>query len=251
MSSLQVLTQILEGTPVHSVAQAVSVLQAIEDALAPPGQLPSEGVAWFNRVYLTVTSSVQSSVDGPMFEAPAYVAELDVIFANLYFDALRAYLTDQERVPRAWWPVLAGGERTDVAPLQFAIAGMNAHINRDLPVALASLWRAPVTPLPALEVQRRDYERVNTLLAAVETEAKAWFLSGPWQELARAFHGVDDVIAMFSVVEARDAAWVQGEVLSHLGGPNTRLGAAFLEALDGVSGLAGRGLLLTTRIATT
>jgi len=234
---------------VRSVAEAVSVLKAIEDALAPPGAPPVEGIAWFNRVYLTVTSSVQNSLEGPMFESPAYVAELDVIFANLYFAALQEYLASARDLPRAWWPVLSGSKRADVAPLQFAIAGMNAHINRDLPVALATLWgngRRTPNALPALDAQKRDYERVNTLLAAVETEVKAWFLSGPWQELAHAFHGVDDLLAMFSVSEARDAAWVQGEVLSSLGGPGSHLGARFLETFDGVVGLAGRGLMTGT-----
>lgn len=250
MSSLAVLAPILGSTPVHSVAEAVSVLQAIEDVLAPPAQPPAAGVAWFNRVYLAVTASVQNSLTGPMFESPAYVAELDVIFANLYFAALDQYLNDVAAVPRAWWPVLAGGDRHDVAPLQFVVAGMNAHINRDLPVALAMLWNAPrgaLGALPAHDEQKRDFDRVNALLAAVETEVKAWFLNGPWQELSRTFHGVDDVIAMFSVSEAREGAWVQGEVLSGLGGPSSTLGARYLEAFDGVVGLAGRGLLIGTR----
>lgn len=249
MPSLAVLTPILQRTPVLHVADAVSVLTAIEDALAPPGVKPAQGIAWFNRLYLAVTSSVANSLDGPMFESPACVAELDVIFANLYFGALREYLAASADVPRAWWPVFAGSERPDVAPLQFAIGGMNAHINRDLPVALASLWHAAPGPSarPALDAQKRDYERVNTLLSAIETEVKAWFLTGPWQDLAQAFHGVDDVVATFSIKEARDAAWVQGEVLSSLGGPTTPLGARYLEAFDGVVGLAGRGLLVGTR----
>jgi hypothetical protein len=33
-----------------------------------------------------------------------------------------------------------GGE--DVAPIQFALAGMNAHINRDLPLALVATCTA-------------------------------------------------------------------------------------------------------------
>jgi len=81
----------------------------------------------------------------------------------------------------------------------------------------------------------------------VETEVKARFPSGPWQEPARAFHGVNDLLAMFSVSEAWDAAWVQGEVLTSLGGPGSHLGARFLETFDGVIGLAGRGLMTGKR----
>ncbi len=199
---------------------------------------------------MAVTSSIASALDGPTFESPACVAELDVIFANLYFSALRAYLASAADVPRAWWPTFSASERSDVAPLQFAVAGMNAHINRDLPVALARQWSAPHDAshsLPELATQKRDYERVNDVLAAIETEVKAWFVTGPWQELARSFHGVDDIVATFSIKEARDAAWVQGEVLSNLGGPSSLLGARYLEAFDGIVGLAGRGLLIATR----
>jgi len=250
MSSLAVLAPILGSTPVHSVAEAVSVLQAIEDVLAPPAQPPAAGVAWFNRVYLAVTASVQNSLTGPMFEAPAYVAELDVIFANLYFAALDQYLNDVAAVPRAWWPVLAGGDRHDVAPLQFVVAGMNAHINRDLPVALAMLWNAPrgaLGALPAHDVQKRDFDRVNALLAAVEKQVAGDLFTHELIVRLVLVHGVDDVIAMFSVSEAREGAWVQGEVLSGLGGPSSTLGARYLEAFDGVVGLAGRGLLIGTR----
>jgi adenine/guanine phosphoribosyltransferase-like PRPP-binding protein len=42
---------------------------------------------------------------------------------------------------------------------------------------------------------------------------------------------------------------VQGEVLSNLGGPSAHLGAAYLEAFDGVVGLATRGLLVSTSVA--
>ncbi|HEY5376329.1 MAG TPA: hypothetical protein VIK01_21760 [Polyangiaceae bacterium] len=49
------------------------------------------------------------------------------------------------------------------------------------------------------------------------------------------------------MTEARDAAWVQGEVLSSLGGPSSPLGARYLETFDGVVGLASRGLLIGTR----
>ena len=111
---------------------------------------------------------------------------------------------------------------------------------------MASLWHAAPGPsaLPALDAQKRDYERVNSLLAAIETEVKAWSLTDPWQDLAQASMAS---LATFSIKEARDAAWVQGEVLSSLGGPNTPLGARYLEAFDGVVGLAGRGLLISAR----
>ena len=45
----------------------------------------------FNRLYLAVTESVRDALQQPgYFEAPAAMEQLDVGFAQLYFDALRA-----------------------------------------------------------------------------------------------------------------------------------------------------------------
>ena len=246
MTSLAPLLPILEAAPVRDTAGVLSVMRGIEQQLAP-GELAVDGIAWFNRLYLTVTERVIAATQE--FQRPDYIATLDVAFANLYFSALKAFAQDERspQAPRAWWPVFAGRDRTDVHPIQFAIAGMNAHINRDLPVALAELWRAPNSALPTREQQRQDYQRVNVVLAGVETDAKAWFLQGPWQTAAQALDGADDAVANFSVTEAREAAWAQGEALNALGGPESPLGFAYLEALDGVVGLAGRGLLIAAR----
>jgi hypothetical protein len=227
---------------------AFAAMQAIELALAPAGQ-PTDGVAWFNRLYLAVTESVAKPGAAVAFAHPEYIEQLDVAFANLYFSALSAFLANLPEVPRAWWPLFTGRERADVAPIQFAFAGMNAHINRDLPVALASLWRDPNAHLPSREAQQADYTRMNQVLASIETEVKGWFLNGKWQQVDAAFHGADDVVAGFSVAEARQGAWVQAEVLAELGVASSSLEARYLEALDGVVGLAGRGLLVGTRVA--
>ena len=62
--------------------------------------------------------------------------------------------------------------------LQFALAGMNAHINRDLPAG----DRGGLTTLggdPGLERRpTRGLRQVNGLLQAVEAEIKADFATG-------------------------------------------------------------------------
>ncbi len=248
MTSLAPLLPVLETSPVTDMAGVLQVMRGIEQALAP-GEIATDGIAWFNRLYLAVTQAVSRATEQGQFASAVYVETLDVAFANLYFSALLAFVRDEHspQVPRAWWPVFAGHERTDVLPIQFALAGMNAHINRDLPVALTSLWRSGNPALPSREQQKADYQRVNAVLAVVEPQAKAWFLTGPWRVLDQSLHGADDIVANFSIIEARDAAWAQGEALNELGGAESAFGGAYLEALDGVVGLAGRGLLLRAR----
>ncbi len=58
-------------------------------------------------------------------------------------------------------------------------------------------------------------------------------------------HRIDDVLAMWDVARARDAAWTNGEALWALRADEA-LSAAFLRTLDRTVGFAGRGLLLPT-----
>jgi hypothetical protein len=247
MLPVEVLLPALRTTPVNDPARALATMQALELALVPNADTPADGIAWFNRLYMEVTTSVIAAIAAGRFENPEYIVALDVAFANHYFAALLSFVEHLPDVPRAWWPLLSGRERTDVAPIQFAFAGMNAHVNRDLPVALAELWATESAALPPRDVQKQDYLVMNGVLGEVEVRVKGWFLNGDWQTLDREFRGVDDIIASFSLAEAREAAWSQGEALRALGGITTRVGASYLEALDGIVGLATRGLLIRTR----
>lgn len=58
---------------------------------------------------------------------------------------------------------------------------------------------------------------------------------------------LDDVIAMWNVAKAREAAWANSAALWHLNGvPPVR--TAFVDTLDASVGLASRGLLVRTQI---
>jgi Family of unknown function (DUF5995) len=196
-----------------------------------------DGVACFARLYLAVTEGVNTRLRGVEFAHPEFVAHLDVAFAQLFFDALAV-----APAPRAWAPLLEARGRRGIAPLQFALAGMNAHINRDLPVAVvATCAELGVEPGP----EYRDFARVNPILAQVEAHVKSSFLHG-WigvlDRILHRFHRLDDVVAMWDVARAREAAWSNAQVLWALRG-EADLAADFLETLDRTVGLASRGLL--------
>lgn len=97
---------------------------------------PGDGVAVFNRMYLTVTERIAAVLaDRAVFQDSHSMAELDVSFANLW---LAAYDADAARrvVTPAWQPMFQ--ERgTGCLPVQYAFAGMNAHIEHDLPIVVA------------------------------------------------------------------------------------------------------------------
>lgn len=228
-------------TTPSSIAEVVA---RMETEIAP---LPAkDGVACFTRLYLSVTEGVQQQLAGFAFRDPRFLARLDVVFAGLFFSALDAARADPKSMPRAWAPLVDQRSAHGIAPLQFALAGMSAHINRDLPVALVTTCRELGIGLEEGSGQHADFEHVNGVLAAVEATVKSQYLSGWLHTLDRLVHRVDridDVVAMWDVGRARDAAWVNAEALWALR-DQPELSARYLAVLDRTVGLTARGLLV-------
>jgi hypothetical protein len=220
-----------------TVADVVERLEALMSPLAK-----SDGLACFARLYLAVTEGVRSRLADATFADPSFLSALDVHFADLFFSTV-----ERRPVPSAWAPLFDDRERHGIAPLQFALAGMNAHINRDLPVALVMTFEEAGVPLAEGSPQHADYVRVNAVLATVEAEVKEEFLGGGWlrtlDRLIHRFHRIDDVVAMWDVSRARDAAWTNAEALWALRSDRD-LYDAYLATLDRTVGFAGRGLLV-------
>jgi hypothetical protein len=123
---------------------------------------------------------------------------------------------------------------------------MNAHINRDLPVALVTTCRELGITLEPSSPQHSDYLRINGILGEVEARVKTQYFTGWVGALDRLLlraHRLDDVIAMWDVSRARDAAWTTAETLWALR-DDPRLEAECLASVDRMVGFAGRGLLI-------
>jgi len=219
------------------IVDCVSYMQAIEDALPR-----NDGVAAFTRLYRAVTEGVEANVEPGAFRDGRFIRWLDVVFANLYFRALRHATVGGGPVPKAWSPLFEARGRRGVVPLQFALAGMNAHVNRDLPVALVQTWRALKLEPDRDGPQYADFTAVNALLAEVEEQVKASYLTGLAGLADEALGRLDDIVAMWKVARAREAAWTNAEVLWALRDAPA-VSDHFLLTLDRMVGLAGRGLL--------
>ena len=203
----------------------------------------SDGVVCFARMYREVTESLDAELATATFSDAPFLEALDVGFAALFFAALES---TPERMPSAWAPLFAARGRRGIAPLQFAFAGMNAHINRDLPVALVATCEARGVELRRGSPEHADFERINDLLARVEARLKSSYLTGWIARLDRFLHRfdrIDDVVAMWNVRVAREAAWANAEALWALRG-DAALRDEFVRTLDRTVGLAGRGLLV-------
>ena len=88
--------------------------------------------------------------------------------------------------------------------------------------------------------------RINALLAQVEQKIKRFYVTGVLgtiDRLVHRVHRIDDIVAMWDVARARDAAWTNGQALWALRG-NAALESEFLGTLDRMVGLSSRGLLI-------
>ena len=228
----------LQVDPVGSIDDAVQRMHGIAGSLPP-----SDGLACFNRMYLIVTEAVRQRVTSGFFGDPAFVARLDVVFVNRYLAAIRGYRSSVAGAPRAWRVLLDRRGDPTVAPLQFALAGMNAHINFDLAQAVVQTCQDLGTA-PDHGAHPVDYEKVNQLLGALEPEVRQSFEHGVLLDLDRRFTGLDNVVDGFSIAAAREAAWVNAEVLWSLRGDEL-LASSFATTLDRSVGFAGRALLVS------
>jgi len=186
--------------PVTSVPGAIARMEAIGAALEA-----ADGLACFNRMYLDVTRQVNSELGQGFFADPAFMTQLDVAFANLYFAAADAADTPAS-VPLAWRPLAEQRATAGIEPVQFALAGMNAHINHDLPIAVVSTCTALATA-PEAGPHFADYQKVDQLLDAAEQSIRQSFESAPELAVDRHLSAVANLVASWSINNARDLAW--------------------------------------------
>src|SRR6201986_4856046 len=106
-------------------------MQAIDASLGR-----KDGVAIFDRLYLQVTRAVDTASAGTEFEDRRFIERLDVVFAELYF-AAEDTIASGGSCPVAWRPLVEVRSQLR-EPIQFALAGMTAPINHDLPVAVVT-----------------------------------------------------------------------------------------------------------------
>jgi len=221
----------------QTVDEVVATMTRLEQTLPR-----TDGVWWFNHLYLRVTLGVRAAIGSTTFEDPRFLDRLDVTFGNLYFDAMSAGDGNPDAAPAAWRPLLRARHAGGIEPLQFALSGMNAHINRDLPAGIVSVCEELGGDPDVPSARHADFERVNGILESVEAEVKGEFLTGALGKVDAATAPVDDRVAMWKVRAARDAAWTNAQVLWTLG-TNPVLRRDYFEKLDRFTGFASRGLL--------
>ena len=204
-----------------------------------------DGVRVFLDVYLAVTKAVLVDAPPGTFEDPAFLDELGAHASRALLIALDEDAAGHRLSAHAWRPLFAARDADRIAKLQFALAGMNAHINRDLPLGVVAVLDAAGVEPDRDSPQYRDYARVDERFEGVLDAVKARLRDELVGCADDALGRVDDVVAIWSVGRARSAAWTNAEALWHLRS-HERLAGAFAGSLDRFTGLGSRALLVRT-----
>lgn len=233
--------RVLEPPP----GQPASIDQVIDEMRVLGAQLPDpDGVADFHRMYLHVTERVGAAVAARSFQDAEFMERLDCVFAGLYLEAFRA---SEESRSSAWQPLFALRAQPGTVPLQYALAGMNAHINFDLGLALVRTCRQLGRTLDSPGV-RADFLAINELLAAEVQQVRESYLSGAARDLDRAAAPVLNVVGGWSIEAARDAAWLSATVQWTLQ-KRPEAYTAYLDSRASFVGLVTRQLLAPVAIS--
>jgi hypothetical protein len=231
------------ATP-QTIPDVIEILESIESIC-----IDGDGLKWFNWLYLQVTQAVEARVNltdpanPDRFADPPWIATLDVTFARYYLGAVKSSLSGAS-TPGCWQAVFDQRNQPAVARIQFALAGMNAHINHDLPQAVVATCQAKAIPPQHGTPQYNDYTALNASLDSLVETAKTTLGVRLLGDALPLVSNLDNTLAAWSVSSAREAAWNNAELLWHLGSDAPPLAAALLDTLDGLTALASKTLLV-------
>jgi hypothetical protein len=227
--------ELVNGPELFTIADVVERMEKLDAVLAA-----HDGLKWFNRMYLMVTKQVDLNPPGGAWRSPAWLTRLDVIFAGQYFSALADFFAGRP-VAAAWKALFEARSRSGIDRIQFALAGMNAHINHDLALALVAT-DADLDVVPAAGgPEFADYQSINDLLHAMMPSALTMLAADTLGVLAEDTGKVGRLLAFWNIKSARCMAWDFADHLRALPGP---MREAALGAQDALTGALGRAILV-------
>jgi Family of unknown function (DUF5995) len=229
------LYAVVSGQAPATIGDVIAVMQRIDQTLAD-----TDGLKWFNRMYLMVTQAVDVNPPDDGWKDANWLLALDVVFAGFYLRAIAGYLSGDEAVPISWQVLMEARYNQGVDRIQFAVAGMNAHINHDLALALlATDAQTNVIPAPG-SPQYLDYQAVNGLLNTLMPSELTMLATDALGVLAQDTGKIGRLLAFWDICKARDLAW---NFANHLRGLTGLSRTVALNAQDQMTGVIGRAIL--------
>lgn len=165
----------------------------------------------FALAYLETTKEYQrASLEPGFFRDPGFLNHEDVIFAQLYFDAYDDWQAGRlEKVPPAWRLSFSASSKKRVNTLGDVLLGVSAHINRDLPIVLATIG---LTDTATGDSRKPDHDKVNAFLARVQLDPA---VQAAWDPtFASGIPGTPASSVTLTLIQTwREAAWRWAERL--------------------------------------
>jgi hypothetical protein len=228
--------------PVATIGAAITKMQAIDAQLKPEDPLGfKDGLYCFNNMYLQVTQQVNADLERNFYHDPDFMTALDVTFANLYFAAYDVADTPAQ-VPPAWRPLVEQRDNHDIEDIQFALAGMNAHINHDLPKAVVDTC-VKLTTAPDDGSHHADYQKVDQLLDNAEQAIRQSLETRIEQAVDDHLKAVATLTCNWCMNSARDVAWDNSLLLWAIRDVSLAQ-TLFLDGLARTTAMASRLLLV-------
>jgi uncharacterized protein DUF5995 len=200
--------------------------------------------AIFSLTYLRVTQAYREAIDQPFFDNTQFVNYEDTVFAHYYFAAFDAWTAGNvQDVPPAWRIAFDAAAQHKVSAAGDLLLGINAHVQRDLPLVLYSIGGLTA---PDGTSRKPDFDRVNIILNHV---------MGPLiAEIARRFDPtIDDTslpmsldeVALFQLLVGwREDAWRNAELLADAPTPAAR--DAVVAQIESDAAIEARSIVAST-----
>jgi hypothetical protein len=177
--------------------------------------------AIFSLTYLRTTEEYRRTIDEPFFDDTSFINYEDTVFAHYYFAAFDSWAAGRiEEVPPAWRVAFDAAARHAVSASGDLLLGINAHVQRDLPLVLYSIGLVA----PDGTSRKPDHDRVNEILNRVTDDIIA--------EIARRFDptiddtdlptSLDGATLFQTLVAWREKAWRNAEALAAAPTPEAR-----------------------------
>jgi hypothetical protein len=169
--------------------------------------------AVFDTTYLELTLELRRTLRArPHFFAdPRYLYREDALFADVYFNTLRAYSRGQP-VPPAWQIAFDSARSGNINGAQDMLLGINAHVQNDMPFVLAALGQRMRNGTS----RKPDHDKFNEILdAAYQPVVTA--IEDRYDPIVGTTNArwtfADDVAGLELVKEWREQVWRNAERL--------------------------------------
>jgi Family of unknown function (DUF5995) len=212
-------------------------------ALLEPLEAADDKRRYFHATYLRTTIAVAVDIRRGGFADAEWVERWDVVFADLYLDALEGDMAGR-RTSQPW--SIAFGAPVGLSPLRHVLLGMNAHINYDLPQALVAVISDEQFDDVALLARREaDHRAIDEVLASrvAAEDDELTRLSGPVPLLDRLLRPANRLGSQRFLREAREKVWANATVLSRARRQGPDAYAAVLAQLEELSAAKVTALL--------